>query len=940
MIIKLRQLIAVQSALVLALPSAIQGANWFTSTGEVKEEAYPFQEAIKQGGTTVGTFSATELDLSISLYNSPAGDNDGNTQDIDKGSADQDKIEKIIQYAADAIYEATEGAHKIGQVRIFTNKKRRDLVDIIWGHRGIPQVYDINGIDYTGEHVFMFDIFPNGWTLKDKKTKVDWDYLDDLMGGGFVLAHELSHYLYGLYDEYQIDPTDIAVRPSMMNQATWARDRDTQTLTDARWLQFSIKAKGVPAGLYENTNQTAQHRVYGESCWETLSRDAIIDRLTPSLNGFPPRMYWRDLVAVAPKGGDLPLVPSLTSISPEARSKLDIIWMADATIAEIVIDSSGSMEGKKIANARTAAKVLVDQSKIGSYVGVLEFNDFATEVFPLTKIANQATKNKIKAAINKIQAGGGTAIGEAAQFALDSLTAFVAPHGNTGYNKVVYFLSDGENTASHIDPLASIPEYKKKKIPIFAFSYGSDADTVTLRKMASLTKGELYISKESLAEIVQAFQDASAAASGTSIVGSGSKMLKAGSSQIEPFTVDSSIDSMIVTVAFYGRQEDLTVVLIDPSTTGSPISHSTAYTTPKESGDSRPESVLLFSVTNPTQGEWQIKATETAGKDTDFSWKVHVIEDGSGYDLTGGLFYASRYFDSHDITYPDPFILHAAIVRDLKITDADVVATITAPDGNIITSYLQDDGLGYDYVAGDGIYTGSLWYDLSGVYEISIRAKGRAGVAKQGSLVSKTSADSDGNFVPLPPPSPITEDFERFIHFQVQTVNVVPDDHGNTHETATLLSAMNDQVLSGRIETAGDVDVFKIVPTGLTELFIRVSDLAFGMDPVLKITNKLHVIVAEGTLDTSSSKFGLLSMRIPVTGTETYFAQVSHTAVNGTGFFRISAGSAMSRYDDPAVTPRPTNVVTPRPTQTKSGKNSKKHSKKLNTQKRGESQND
>jgi hypothetical protein len=78
----------------------------------------------------------------------------------------------------------------------------------------------------------------------------------------------------------------------------------------------------------------------------------------------------------------------------------------------------------------------------------------------------------------------------------------------------------------------------------------------------------------------------------------------------------------------------------------------------------------------------------------------------------------------------------------------------------------------------------------------------------------------NGEFVLFTPPSFVGEDFERFVRFQMETVNVVPDDHGNTQETATVLSATNEESIPGNIETPGDVDVFRILPQNLTELIV------------------------------------------------------------------------------------------------------------------------
>ena len=393
-----------------------------------------------------------------------------------------------------------------------------------------------------------------------------------------------------------------------MNSQWRARNEASQTLVDTRWLQFSIKNKNASnPGLYQNTLKTAQHRQYSESCWETLSRDnTIIESLSYALTGRAPRVIYPELANVAPNGTNTPSVPDLPG---SARSDLDIIWMANATVSEIVIDSSGSMgSDNKMSNARTAAKLLVDLSEIGSFIGVFRFTSSAYEVVPLTEIVNQATKDSIKTAIDSISDGGSTRIGRAAQAALDALTATGAPEGN----KVVYLLSDG---LSQDDSLAPIPAYQVEKIPIFTFSYGADADTVVLGQMATLTKGELYISPVSLAAITQAFQDANAAASGASNVASGSNSAPVGSSQSVPFTIDSSLETISVTVTYSGASSDLTVSLIDPSTPGIPIS-------PSDTTESGGETLVLFSVSGPNPGEWFIQTTENTGLEIDFIWVV------------------------------------------------------------------------------------------------------------------------------------------------------------------------------------------------------------------------------------------------------------------------------------------------------------------------------
>ena len=60
--------------------------------------------------TRLATSGDPTFDLVISYWEDPDGDNDGDTQDPVNPSA-QDKIENIIGYMADAVYETAEGTY-------------------------------------------------------------------------------------------------------------------------------------------------------------------------------------------------------------------------------------------------------------------------------------------------------------------------------------------------------------------------------------------------------------------------------------------------------------------------------------------------------------------------------------------------------------------------------------------------------------------------------------------------------------------------------------------------------------------------------------------------------------------------------------------------------------------------------------------------------------
>ncbi len=73
----------------------------------------------------------------------------------------------------------------------------------------------------------------------------------------------------------------------------------------------------------------------------------------------------------------------------------------------IVIDKSGSMQGDKIEQARTAAIHAIDRLRDSDIVSVIAYDSSVTVVVPATKASDRET---IKAKIRDIHAGGNTAL--------------------------------------------------------------------------------------------------------------------------------------------------------------------------------------------------------------------------------------------------------------------------------------------------------------------------------------------------------------------------------------------------------------------------------------------------------------------------------------------------------------------------------------------------
>jgi len=712
------------------------------------------------------------VDVVVSLYNDPCGDDDGSTQG-NPGSEKQDTYEKIFQYFADGVYESTEGAHKLRNIRIYTNGKYASRANIQWHAKGHPHVPYKGGVNVTGGHINMYDIFEDG-----EGAGHDHDMLADLDGAGYTCAHEWGHYYYGLYDEYSLQAGDVPVVPAIMNRQWDARNGHFN------WLNFSIPwVSGPPYGQYENTKKTKQHRVFGKSAWETLSSNTTNDDANKMSLG--PRTYYSELATVAPPGANTPAI----QLPGTARNDVNIIWMGDANMVyQIVIDHSGSMSGI-VENAKIAAKLLVDKAEVNeTKIGVIMFDDAVTVLQPIISIDSQATKDAIKAIIDGIAADGMTAMGDAAQAALNGLLAL----GATTDAKMVFLLSDGwTNSDVIISPLGVIPAYQTAQVPIYTFAYGSGADTATLGAMADQTGGQFYQSPTTLAEITQVFDDAFLQASDSQGVGIGSQTLN-WQTETFPIEVDSTLGRLDVMVTYTGSLADAEIHLYNPSGIEVAADSNTV---------SGGQTLYQYSVENPEIGEWELEASSNGGAIMDFSYRATGLpQDQVSYALS---------LDSSEgssVTYPTPVVLTATMEKGLPIAKADVFAQVEAPDGTITSFTLRDDGVKPDSLAKDGKYTGTLIYRQNGLYKISIlvnNTNGKAVLTYNGAIMS---ADVNGNLPKQIKDALVGEDFSRSASLQVTTSGSPPPDSTITIDKCSIMAGKGKKVGMDSITCSGRFD--------------------------------------------------------------------------------------------------------------------------------------
>ena len=740
--------------LIWAFSNASAESKWYTArtvNGRTQPLSAGTETITMPNGRTVGIESATIseglIDLVISLYNDPKGDDNGNTQDVDPDSVSQDAYEKIIQYFADGVYEATEGVHSLRNVRIYRGGLRQDA-DVIWKVSEHPNANNLNQQGITARIAFG-DIFG---TLNFTNSAAEQEK------GGYTLAHEFGHYFYSLKDEYcrwNNAWVNLAAnqktQPCIMN-SQWNAYPRTYT-----WLNNSIRyntnaAAGSPYVDYECRSQTAQYQFYGDGAWPVLARNPTGDPLDTALRqairaqrGM--RIHYPELAAVAPSAMNAPRI-DLSAATPlkdlASRSNLNIIWMGSNIVVEIIIDESGSMSGSPLTSAKGAAKLLVDQVSDGSAVGVIGFDDSVYTIAPITIVTSATMRASIKTAIDSSSGGGWTAIGDAALSGLNQILAF----GHTNFTRVAFLLSDGDsNTGS--DPMAAAARYQTAQIPIMAFGYGYSSST--LAAMAGLTGGSYYDSPATMAEISAAFQNAFATVSARQNLADGFMMATSTSTVAAsasaqgavsiPFQVDATIADLNVTVT-YSSTNTVTLNLKDP--TG--VVYSAVST-----NISGIERMLSFSVSAPTTGQW--KVTGTAPTDCSLRYQVNAGVNGFTYNLT------AVSMDGTTVSYPTPIKIVASLNQGQAVNGAVVKAIITDEATNTTTLTLANTDV--------GTYSAVFMPTNDAVFNIVISADNSANAAAYTYSGIDPSADENGDLVPLPADAPLNVAFTRTTSLQV-----------------------------------------------------------------------------------------------------------------------------------------------------------------------------
>jgi Ca-activated chloride channel family protein len=151
----------------------------------------------------------------------------------------------------------------------------------------------------------------------------------------------------------------------------------------------------------------------------------------------------------------------------------------------LVIDTSGSMSGDKIEQARTAALAFLDKMPPQNQVGLVQFDSSVNLLVPPASF--ESNGQQIRDHINGLVANGDTSLYDATKQSLEILQKFRGPADDR--IQAVVILSDGQDTSSttsiqEVTALITASRQDRNPIIVIPVAYGGDADVNALNNIA------------------------------------------------------------------------------------------------------------------------------------------------------------------------------------------------------------------------------------------------------------------------------------------------------------------------------------------------------------------------------------------------------------------------------------------------------------------------
>ena len=157
-----------------------------------------------------------------------------------------------------------------------------------------------------------------------------------------------------------------------------------------------------------------------------------------------------------------------------------------------VIDTSGSMSGTSIEQARSALLIGLDRLQAGDWFNVIQFNSTADALFPASVPAAAANVERARQYVRALEATGGTEMLPALRIALDK------PPAGVGLVPQVIFVTDGL-VGNDAEILAFLRQRLQSR-RLFTVAIGAATNPAFLRKAAEIGRGT-FTAIDSVAQV-------------------------------------------------------------------------------------------------------------------------------------------------------------------------------------------------------------------------------------------------------------------------------------------------------------------------------------------------------------------------------------------------------------------------------------------------------
>ena len=412
-----------------------------------------------------------------------------------------------------------------------------------------------------------------------------------------------------------------------------------------------------------------------------------------------------------------------------------------ATATALVIDHSGSMGDKrKLELAQEAARSYIDSVPEEDYVSVAGFSTDASSIVGLSSI--KTSKEKLKQCILSLHSTSSTNIGAGLRVGMEQIFA----EGQRPQKPIILLLSDGMHNTGELWPW--VEECKRKQVKVYTVAFGSDADQVTLCKIAYQTGGRCF--PAGIKNLSHIYHKANIYVHNNSTLFASSDWLKPG--QELKYKVDVPSDFRNLTFFTNWQGSSIQTVIVKPD-------DSLVYPSSQMGDYQKGNTYSIFRVPAET-GIWELRLS---GQDLPQEGEqINVSISGKSETYSNFLTFQPEYKQGQRVLIRVE-VADVAGNQKIPLENIKVKAKIEGPTPQLLKKVgegkfeinpfkllmglilkqqeidLYDDGAHDDYDSRDGIYGGTfLGGDIPGPYLVTAIIEGQS----QGKILSRQIQES------------------------------------------------------------------------------------------------------------------------------------------------------------------------------------------------------